>query len=163
MPNWPFWPFEVGVVVAFSLFHRQANASESDVNIQDADKHLFAEFYNIRCLLHSPRSKLAYMNHPVFPREELDDRAEIEGDLALDLDAETTLRMQEFSPPVSRLATHFDETWDFASQGSGTRVDRSFRMYARSALTRPLLWMISVLLKKAIARHLRQMRQNAAV
>lgn len=77
-------------------------------------------------------------------------------------DRRLTLRMQAFSPPVSRLATHFDETWEFERHGSETKVIRSLYMYARSALTRPLLWMISLLLKKAIARHLRQMRDEAA-
>ncbi len=74
-----------------------------------------------------------------------------------------TLRMQEFSPPVSRLATHFDEIWEFEGAGSATRVKRSLHMYARSALMRLPLWMISFLLKRAIARHLQQMRDGATV
>lgn len=73
-------------------------------------------------------------------------------------DRRLTLHMKEFSPPVSRLATRFDETWDFETLSSGTKVVRSFQLHARSALTWPLLWMISILLRKAIARHLRQMR-----
>ncbi len=72
-----------------------------------------------------------------------------------------TLRLAEFSPPVSRLATHFDETWQFERVGNGTKVVRSFQLYPKSALTWPVLWMISILLKKAIARHLLQLSDEA--
>ena len=72
-------------------------------------------------------------------------------------DRRLRVHMKEFSPPLSRLATDFEETWDFEPSDSGTKVIRSFKLYAKSALTRPLLWLISILLKKAIARHLEQM------
>jgi len=68
------------------------------------------------------------------------------------------LHMKEFSPPLSRLATWFVETWDFERVGKETKVTRSFEMNAKSLLTWPVLWMISFMLKKAIARHLREMR-----
>lgn len=71
------------------------------------------------------------------------------------------LHMHEFSKPVSRLATSFDETWEFERDGDRTRVVRSFEMRPRSALTRPLLWLVSFLLARAIARHLEQMRLAA--
>ena len=71
------------------------------------------------------------------------------------------LHMHEFSPPVSRLATAFDETWEFERDGDQTKVVRSFEMHPKSALKRPLLWLISFLLKRAIARHLEQMGQEA--
>jgi hypothetical protein len=74
-------------------------------------------------------------------------------------DRTLTLHFKDLSPPVSRLATSFEETWDFEPISGGTRVVRSFRLYAKSAFTRPLLWMISIFLKKAIARHLTQMRE----
>lgn len=69
------------------------------------------------------------------------------------------LHMHEFSPPVSRLATGFDETWEFERTGERTKVVRSFEMHPKSKLTRPLLWLISFLLKRAIARHLEQVAQ----
>ena len=68
------------------------------------------------------------------------------------------LRMGEFTPPLSRLASGFDETWEFAPSGPETYVVRSFEMHPRSAWTRPALWLISILLERAIARHLRQMK-----
>ena len=68
------------------------------------------------------------------------------------------LRLKEFSRPLSRLATWFVETWDFERVGNETKVTRSFELNAKSILAWPVLWMISFMLKKAIARHLREMR-----
>ena len=68
------------------------------------------------------------------------------------------LQMKEFSPPLSRLATGFEETWEFKGAGNETHVTRSFRLHAKSSLPRPLLWLISCLLRRAIVRHLREMK-----
>jgi hypothetical protein len=73
-----------------------------------------------------------------------------------------TLHMKDFSTPLARLATAFEEIWDFETVGNSTRVIRSFKLHAQSVLTRPLLWLISLFLKRAIDRHLRQMRQDAS-
>ena len=70
------------------------------------------------------------------------------------------LQMKDFSAPLSRLATRIEETWEFERVGKETKVTRTFQMHAKSVLARPLLWMISFLLKRAIARHLREMRTN---
>jgi hypothetical protein len=71
------------------------------------------------------------------------------------------LGMKEFSPPLSRLASEFEETWEFKRNGHGTHITRSFRLHARSRLARLLLWVISFFLKRAIARHLREMKGGA--
>jgi hypothetical protein len=68
------------------------------------------------------------------------------------------LHMQEFSPPLSRLATGFEETWEFKRTDNATHVTRSFRLHAKSVLAGLLLRVISFFLKRAIARHLREMR-----
>lgn len=68
------------------------------------------------------------------------------------------LDMKDFSPPLSRLATGFEENWEFERHGDGTRVVRSFRIHPKSLFARPVLWLISFLLKRAIARHLSKMR-----
>ena len=73
-------------------------------------------------------------------------------------DQRLRLHMQDFSAPLSRLATGFEETWEFERIDDATRVTRSFQLHPRSAVARPFLWLISFLLKRAIARHLRQMR-----
>ena len=73
-------------------------------------------------------------------------------------DQRLRLHMQEFSPPLSRLATGFEETWEFKRTGNETQVTRSFRLHAKSFLAQCFLWVIASSLKRAIARHLRQMR-----
>ncbi len=71
-----------------------------------------------------------------------------------------TMHMKEFSAPLSRLATGIEETWDFERMDGATRVTRSFALHARSILTRPMLWLVAILLKKAIVRHLLQLGQE---
>jgi hypothetical protein len=71
------------------------------------------------------------------------------------------LHMADFSPPLSRLATWFEEEWGFEPAGDATRVARTFRLYQRSVLTRPAVWLISLLLRRAVARHLRQIKASA--
>ena len=68
------------------------------------------------------------------------------------------LEMKGFSAPLSRLATAFEETWEFKSTGNETHITRSIRLHAKSVPSRLLLWMISFFLKWAIVRHLREMR-----
>ena len=68
------------------------------------------------------------------------------------------LHLKGFSPPLSRLATGFEESWEFQRIDKATRVTRSFELHSKSAFARPVLWLISFLLKRAIARHLRQLR-----
>lgn len=73
-------------------------------------------------------------------------------------DQRLRLEMKEFSPPLSRLATRFEETWEFQRVDGGTRVTRSFQLHTKSVLAKLLLRVISFFLKRAIARHLRAMR-----
>jgi len=76
-------------------------------------------------------------------------------------DSRVVLRMDEFSPPLSRLANYFLEIWKFEQESGKTRVTRSFELHPRRLLTKLPLWLISFLLKKAIARQLRQMRDGS--
>ena len=76
-------------------------------------------------------------------------------------DRRLRLRMHEFSVPLSRLATGFVETWEFQPVGSETKIIRSFKLYAKSILAWPLLWAISLFLRRAIARQLRQMKSES--
>jgi hypothetical protein len=68
------------------------------------------------------------------------------------------LTMKEYSTPLSRLATEFEETWEFKHTGNETHVTRSFRLHAKSILARLVLWVMSFFLKRAIVRHLLEMR-----
>ena len=67
------------------------------------------------------------------------------------------LHLTDFSPPLSRLATSFDETWELERHGDNTTVVRAFALHPTSNVTRPALWLIAQLLQKAVSRHLRQL------
>ncbi|MBA4019045.1 MAG: hypothetical protein C0483_17900 [Pirellula sp.] len=69
-----------------------------------------------------------------------------------------TLKMHEFTPPLARLATHIDEVWRFTPTADGTRVERAFTLHPRSLPAGLLLRLIAPLLRRAIDRHLAQMR-----
>jgi hypothetical protein len=70
------------------------------------------------------------------------------------------LHMTDLSTPLSHLATRIEETWEFERVGTKTKVTRRFQMHAKYALARPFLWVISILLKKAISQHLREMSSH---
>lgn len=86
----------------------------------------------------------------------LDGSSHVEEIVEWDLNLRLRLRMSDFSPPLSCLATGFDETWEFERDHGETRVTRSLEMTAASIATRPILWAISFFLRRAIARHLQQ-------
>lgn len=67
------------------------------------------------------------------------------------------MRMHDFTPTLSRLATHFIETWTFDEGETGTLVTRSFQLFPQAAWTRPPLWGISLLFRRAIGRQLGEM------
>jgi Polyketide cyclase / dehydrase and lipid transport len=90
----------------------------------------------------------------------LDGSSHVEEIVAWQPDRRIGLEMKDFSPPLSRLATRFEETWDFTRTEKGTIVTRSFCLQAKSFLAWPLLRVIAFLLKRAIARHLREMRTS---
>ena len=75
-------------------------------------------------------------------------------------DARIVLHMTGFSPPLSRLATRFEEEWAFERVGDTTHAARTFRLYPKSVLTRPAVWLISCFLRRAVTRHLRQIKAS---
>jgi hypothetical protein len=88
----------------------------------------------------------------------LDGSSHVEEVVEWQPDRRLRLQMGDFSKPLSRLATGFVETWEFERVGHETMTVRSFELNAKSMLTKPALWLISFFLKRAIARHLREMR-----
>jgi hypothetical protein len=90
----------------------------------------------------------------------LDGSSHVEEIVEWQPDHRIRLEMKEFSPPLSRLATRFEETWEFKRTGNETHVTRSFRLHAKTFPARLLLWVISFFLKRAIARHLREMKTS---
>lgn len=73
------------------------------------------------------------------------------------------MKLHHFTPPLNRLATHFIEEWNFEAANNSTMVRRSFQLFAARSVTRPFLWLISLFLKRAIVRHLAEMKRNAQV
>lgn len=73
-------------------------------------------------------------------------------------DQRLRIRFGQFSAPLSRLANEFFEAWEFHRDGNQTHVMRTFEMHAKSMATWPVLWLISFILKRAIARHLQEMK-----
>ena len=71
------------------------------------------------------------------------------------------LTFGSFSPPLSRLARSFIETWTFSVGDGITHVERSFELHPRSVVFFPVMWVISLPLRRAIARHLDQMKTSA--
>lgn len=67
------------------------------------------------------------------------------------------IKLHEFTPPLSRLATQIVEEWAFEPAPAGTRLTRTFHMHPRRAAARPALWLISLLFRRAVTRHLAQM------
>ena len=67
------------------------------------------------------------------------------------------MTLQAFTPPLSYLATHFTEEWHFQSEQEATLVTRRFQMFPIRPATRPLVWLISLLFRKAIVRQLADM------
>jgi hypothetical protein len=73
------------------------------------------------------------------------------------------IEMKEFSGPIAALATGITETWQFETVAHNqTKVIRTFELYQKSFITKPALYLISVALKQAIIRHLRQLKEESA-
>ena len=87
-----------------------------------------------------------------------DGSTHVEEIVAWDLPRRLQLRIHDFSAPVCYIADHFDEFWEFTVVEEGTHITRSMELYARSFFTRPLLWLISLWLRRAIAKHLAELR-----
>jgi hypothetical protein len=68
-------------------------------------------------------------------------------------DKKLTFRMDSFSVPLNKLASHFIEKWEFEVGESTTRIERTFELYPRNLLGVIPLWIVSKFLKKAIQLH----------
>ncbi|MGM0586859.1 MAG: hypothetical protein ACQETE_00450 [Bacteroidota bacterium] len=64
------------------------------------------------------------------------------------------IRFQRFSPPLSYLADHFIERWVVQNGHAETpTLHRSFELVPKHSWTVPPLWLISLLLRRAIKQH----------
>ncbi len=74
---------------------------------------------------------------------------------------EVAMKFGDFSPPLSQIATHFTEEWTFETEKNVTFVKRTFSLFPKSAFTKPLLWLISLVFRKAVDKHLAKMAEHA--
>lgn len=73
------------------------------------------------------------------------------------------MRLAEFSPPLNRLASHFEEHWHFEPHKQGqTRVTREFHLYPLNPGGGIALRLIAPLLRRAASRHLAGMAEVPA-
>jgi hypothetical protein len=73
------------------------------------------------------------------PGIKLDGSSHVEEIVEWQPDHRIRLHLKEFSAPLSRLATEFEETWELQRTGNETHVTRSFPLHAKSVLARLLL------------------------
>ena len=90
-----------------------------------------------------------------------DGSSHIEEILAWHPGQSVVMKLHNFSPPLSHLADHFLEEWRFVEHSGQTLATRSFKLYPKNILTRPLIWLISIPFKQAIAAHLALMAKQA--
>lgn len=93
--------------------------------------------------------------------ENRDGSTHVEAIKAWEVGRRIVMELGEFSPPLSHIATHFVEEWGFHEQEQGTLVTRQFQLYPQRLLTRPPLWLIGRLFRRAIDQHLADMAQTA--
>lgn len=86
-----------------------------------------------------------------------DGSGHVEEILVWDEGRRIVMQLDQFTPPLSHLASYFTETWSLDEDATGTSVTRSFELYPSTPLTRPFLWSISLLFRRAISRHLDEM------
>ena len=65
------------------------------------------------------------------------------------------IELSGFSHPLSVFAVRFVEEWSFIPDGDTSRVRRSVELFPVNEYTRPVLWLISLLLRRAISSHLK--------
>ncbi len=98
----------------------------------------------------------------VFSVENLDGSSHKEIVEACDPEVALTLRMYDFSPPLSRIATHIVEKWDFGRIRTKRQIRREFELYPKSFFWFFPLWVISLLLRRAVSRHTRMIANPSA-
>lgn len=85
-----------------------------------------------------------------------DGSSHVEEIIQWDVPGRIAVKFGEFQPPLSHLATHFIETWDFHETEKGTEVVRSMEMYPKGVFGWLVLLPISLLMKKAFERQMRR-------
>ena len=75
-------------------------------------------------------------------------------------DQRVVMELGDFTPPLSRFAERFRETWSFEPEPEGTRVTRRFELFPRGLVGWLLLSGLAFPLKAAIERQLEDMSRG---
>ena len=70
------------------------------------------------------------------------------------------MRMDKFSAPLARFASHFLETWDLEKESDSYRLVRSFELYPKNTMGKIVLPIVSIMLKKAVRKHTLELAQQ---
>lgn len=89
-----------------------------------------------------------------------DGSAHLEEIIEWDAPRRIAVKFGEFQPPLSHLATHFIEAWDFRETGAGTHVVRTMRMYPKSVFGWLALRLVAILMKRAFEKQMRVMKRK---
>jgi hypothetical protein len=90
--------------------------------------------------------------------ENLNGSVHLEEILRWDVPRSIVMRIFDLPPPLLRgLAEEFLEEWTFEEREDGTSVRRTFTLFPRGTASRAVLWIVSLFLREAVTRHLRQL------
>ena len=64
------------------------------------------------------------------------------------------MELGQFSKPLANIASHFIERWEFFEQQGKPFVRRYFDLYPKTLVTKPFLWFIALMMRRAIQRHI---------
>lgn len=62
--------------------------------------------------------------------------------------------MKEFDSVVAHLVDHIEETWTLEADSKKTSLTRTFALHSAHWVARPLVWVVSQMLKRAVLRHM---------
>lgn len=63
------------------------------------------------------------------------------------------LKMDSFTSPLNKIASHFMERWHVQSRGGKYYIERSFELYPKNMFGKIVLRIVSLFLRRAIENH----------
>ena len=71
------------------------------------------------------------------------------------------MRMDNFSAPLNRLATHFIEYWEIIEGSNSHRLIRGFELHPKNTTGKLALPIVALFLKKAVRKHTNKLAQRS--
>jgi hypothetical protein len=73
--------------------------------------------------------------------------------LAFEIDKYLKIKLYDFTKPLSYFSTHFLEEWALKKMEDGYKIERSMTLFSKGKISRFILKVISLILKRAIQKH----------